>query len=127
MAEFIVDVTREGLVTYEQTEGSGDLTPWDAATLARALLDQAATAGAFQQCRGCHAPIAWAKDAEGRPRPLDIGDHPNGNCAAWRDGDTLVMRYLSQAQPLRPGDGERRVMAHHASCPARDQFRKRTA
>jgi hypothetical protein len=101
-----------------------EMKPWAAATLARQLLAAVADSGQFGECAGCHAPVFWARDAQGHPRPLDIGDWPGAPAAASRDNGGLVIRYLSKAQPIR--EGEVPVMPHHATCPKADQFRKRT-
>lgn len=64
-------------------------------------------AGTRQEaCRGCQAPIYWAKNSKGKMHPFDC-DVPGGT---------------------RPGNGltdHGRGVTHFATCPNADRFRKR--
>jgi hypothetical protein len=100
------------------------MTAWQAATLARLLLDAAAGVGPYRPCESCGAPMLMARTESGASTPLDIGDHPKGNQAAWReDGITRVRPAPDLDAPLN--EGEHRVMTHFATCPRAADHRKR--
>ena len=68
-------------------------------------------------CKGCKAPIWWARRANGKAQPLDRTPHPDGNVV-------IENGLLVQFQPLIHDDGRERFMPHHATCPNVADFRK---
>jgi hypothetical protein len=109
-------------MTTVDVPGVGDLSPWDAATLANLLMAQAHTAAGWRTCQYCPAPLIMATTEQGKPMPVNPGTDPRGNLAlSWRDGRTRV-RGVPLDRPL--AEGERRVMSHFASCPGSQQARK---
>lgn len=69
----------------------------------------------MSRCRGCEAPIRWAKTASGKAMPLDAT--PN------RDGNVVIDDTLEgpRARVVAPGAGQ--YMPHHATCPQVRRFR----
>lgn len=114
---------RVGLLLGPDSPDLGHLTPWDAASIARALMDAARQAGTWRACESCKAPVVWARTEAGQRMILDIGDHPGGNMAAKVEEGQLRVRACKPADPLH--EGERRVMPHWATCPKADQHRRR--
>jgi len=71
------------------------------------------------RCRACQAVIRWAKsDKTGKPIPMDPEPVADGN---------IVVNRLGVAHVLHKGE-EATVptyVSHFATCPKRDQFRRR--
>jgi hypothetical protein len=118
----------DGRVALGQADHAGmirfsdGLSPWDAASLARQILAAADDAGDWEPCRGCGAPILFALTQREARMPLNIGDDPKGNLAAWRYEGRLYVRGCPPDKPLKPG--EFRVSSHFWTCPKSAQFRK---
>lgn len=68
-------------------------------------------------CKGCAAPIWWARRLSGKAQPLNRAPDQAGN---------IVMEngIAVQFQPLIHSDGRDRFMPHHATCPNANDFRK---
>jgi hypothetical protein len=109
----------------------GSLSPWDAASYARDLMNAAYTAAraaaehgspGWKKCRFCPTPILWAKTESGASFPLIPGATPDGNMAVRFEGDQVRVRKLKDGE--QPGPGEQRGTSHFADCPGADQARK---
>lgn len=64
-------------------------------------------------CKGCGAPIRWAKSIAGNTMPLDAAATPGGQ---WQI-DERGIAYTDKSNP----EGH---VSHFATCPKRDSFRK---
>lgn len=62
----------------------------------------------------------WIKTPKNKSMPLDATPNPDGNVVI-RDGLAVVLTALEKAKPL---DGQRRFLAHWASCPTAAKHRK---
>jgi hypothetical protein len=72
-------------------------------------------------CRACKAPIVWARTEHGRAMPLDPEPDSGGNIAIVDDVAVVLTRAV-----LERLTGERRLYrSHFATCPYRDEFRRR--
>lgn len=82
------------------------------------------------RCRAdtCRQPILWALTPSGRMQPLNPDPDPAGLVVvgSYRpDGVAIVARTLSPAEALTsPIPAGQRFTAHHATCPARANFRR---
>lgn len=76
------------------------------------------------KCRSCDAEIEWGL-LNGRHHPLDIEPNPAGNLVETPiiEQGGRVVRTITKANPA-PSDGVIR-MSHFASCPNREQHRRR--
>lgn len=68
------------------------------------------------ECRGCGAPVSWARTARGKHMPLDPEPHPEGNVEV----DAGVATVVDPAQKALFGE---RYMPHWATCPRANDFR----
>lgn len=76
------------------------------------------------QCRSCQAPVVWATTENGKPMPVDADAHPDGNVLLrTRDGawQAVVLGPLERIEQERV---HRLHMAHHATCPDADTWRR---
>lgn len=70
-------------------------------------------------CALCGEPIEWAFTEARQHQPLNVGEDPRGNVAAYRDGPgTLKARVLAVGE--QPQHIEKRRMPHAATCTARN-------
>lgn len=70
------------------------------------------------ECSRCHAPVIFARTANGRHMPLDKARDLSGTSryAVWRD-TALVLHVRTLAPGEQPVPGaEHRHMPHHATC-----------
>lgn len=75
-------------------------------------------------CKSCGAEIDWAIDPKGKRVPVDAGDKPDGNVAAWPGQHVqLLARYLKRGE--QPLQDERRTTSHFATCPDAEKWRER--
>lgn len=86
---------------------------------------------AYGQCRAptCRAKILWARTAAGRLQPLDPDPDPNGlillTGRRTPEGFAIVERTMGlEEAKTSPEPASRRFTAHHATCPARKDFRR---
>lgn len=80
----------------------------------------------IEHCRSCQAPIIWATSAAtGRAMPVDAEPFEGGNVELTEHPDPTasMVRAIVHAQP--PLDAPPLRMAHHATCPQADTWRKR--
>jgi hypothetical protein len=71
------------------------------------------------QCGKCHAPVIFARTANGKHMPLDKARDLSGTSryAVMRDTDLVLrVRVLREGEQLRPGV-EHLHMPHFATCP----------
>lgn len=64
-------------------------------------------------CKGCGAPILWAKSQAGNSMPLDATATPGGQ---WQVENGIA--FTDKSKPTGH-------VSHFATCPKRDSFRKR--
>lgn len=74
-------------------------------------------------CRSCGVEIEWAVTEHRKSIPLDVGTRADGNLrvesrVATERGMTPLVRYVKR------GEGDR--VSHFATCPDRDEHRKRS-
>lgn len=77
-------------------------------------------------CRSCGRPILWCTSvATGRAMPVDADPTPDGNVEVTEHPDPAasMLRAVVHAQP--PLGSPPLRMAHHATCPQADEWRKR--
>jgi hypothetical protein len=109
-------------MTGVDVPGVGEVSPWDAATLAILLMAQAHQAAGWRTCDYCPAPIVMAVTEQGRVMPVNPGTDPRGNLAARTDGSKFRVRGVPVGRDI--GQGERRVMSHFATCPGASAARR---
>lgn len=68
-------------------------------------------------CKGCGAPVLWAVTSNDKRMPVDPWEDPQGNVATRIVAGILIVRVLRAGE--RPRPGEKRRVAHFATCPAR--------
>lgn len=70
-------------------------------------------------CNSCHAPIFWASTtAKGKPMPLDLEPHDNGNVEVIEGQHGPLATVLGPLEvQLARGVGSDLFMPHHATCP----------
>lgn len=84
----------------------------------------------MSRCRSCGAEIRWAHTTSGHAMPLDAEPVADGTVAfTGRDvrndrGTALPEVRVDVGQPLFD-DGTPRYVAHFATCPNADEWRKR--
>lgn len=80
--------------------------------------------GKKSECSKCHAPLIFARTANGKHMPLDKGRDLSGTSryAVWRDVNLILhVRTLRPGEQPKPGI-EHRHLPHHATCPAERQL-----
>jgi hypothetical protein len=70
-------------------------------------------------CDSCKAPLKWAVTRKGHRMPLDPEPVPDGNLVLTYEGDTVI------AEGAPTGTTRARYQSHFASCPDREQHRRR--
>lgn len=82
---------------------------------------------ASKTCSGCGTPMRWARnESTGKNIPLDPEPVPEGNLVMSHDprpGGPFVVRMLRKGDP-DPDPSMPRYVAHFATCPQADKFRK---
>lgn len=78
-------------------------------------------------CAGCGLAIAWRLTRKGAKIPLDPEPVPTGNVILDRQGLAVVLDRERLKVLEARADRERwpRYVSHFATCPNRDQFRRR--
>ncbi len=79
-----------------------------------------------EPCRSCGTDIVWCRTEKGTLMPVDAAPSTAGNVAVSRVGSELHAGVV----PPRQADGMRAAgrpvfLAHFASCPHADQWRKK--
>lgn len=74
-------------------------------------------------CRGCGAPIAWARTASDRTMPLDAQPDPDGNVEVSVDEHGVW--HVVAVHPAPDLFGGERYLPHFVRCPKAEEFRKR--
>lgn len=75
-----------------------------------------------EDCRGCGAPIIWARTVNGRPMPVDKDTRAGGNVRlSWEGSD--VRAYVVKAT-LTFGATNLRT-SHFVTCPKADEWRRK--
>ena len=85
------------------------------------------------RCRSCGRPIFWARTTDGSLMPVDPDPAVHGNVAKTgqhsrtKAGTVVpVVRVVDSATPELPGiDRPERWVAHFATCPHADEWRRR--
>lgn len=82
-----------------------------------------------QRCRSCGAAIRWAHTANSRAMPLDAEPVADGNVVftgrtVSNDRGVAAPEVRVESQPPMFDDGAPRFVAHFATCPNADQWRK---
>lgn len=72
-------------------------------------------------CRGCGAPIIWAVTPNGKRIPINPEPHPTGNIEL----DTTHRPTRATVHSQGPLGVDTLYLAHFATCPNADRFRKR--
>ena len=67
-----------------------------------------------KKCKGCNAEIIWAITAKGKPTPLDAKPIRVALLADVEGGDPRIE------------DGVSGYVSHWGTCPARDEFKKKS-
>ena len=80
-------------------------------------------------CRGCGRPVLWVETSTGKRMPLDPETSATGNVvleqASSSEGPLGAFRaHVLRRGEVWPGD---RYVAHFATCPKAEQFRRATA
>lgn len=65
-------------------------------------------------CKGCGAPIEWAKTKNGKDMPLEVDERFNGNLVI--EGGVALY--------IRPDPKVKARMSHYANCKKALEFRK---
>ena len=78
-------------------------------------------------CRGCGAPILWIRTPAGKsmpcdPQPIKYWQDPTGRNKIVTPNGEVVSARLEGDEQTATGIG---YISHFATCPKRDQFRKR--
>ena len=83
-------------------------------------------------CRSCGAPIWWAHTTAGRLIPVDSEPTPGGNVVATgrqtihdTSGNPVTRPEVRVEEPGMFPDDRLRYVAHFATCPNADEWRKR--
>lgn len=77
----------------------------------------------FTTCRSCSAEVFWVETEKGKRMPVDAEPSDAGNIVIRHDG---IAHYLTAEDKLHPKySGEHRYTSHFATCPQKDQWRKR--
>ena len=71
------------------------------------------------RCRACQKVIRWAKTDNGKPIPMDPDPVPDGNYVVTAQGVSHALK--KNEEPTGAA-----YVSHFATCPQRDQFRRRT-
>ena len=69
------------------------------------------------KCRGCHAPLRWARTESGKAIPLDPEPVPDGNIVVTDSGIAHFLRATEMAT-------SERYVSHFSTCVKRAHFRK---
>lgn len=87
-------------------------------------------------CRGCNAKIVWAVTEHGKSMPVDAEPDDDGNVIFLAGRRGVGPHGPVPLVKVLPADGQlelvedasidgRRYMPHFATCPKRDEFRRR--
>lgn len=79
------------------------------------------------RCRSCGAEIIWALTVNGIPMPVDASPTADGNCVLTpAPGGRVTVEVLGPLDLALAGDDHPPLrMAHHATCPDADTWRRR--
>lgn len=72
----------------------------------------------MNRCKSCGVALVWAKTIDGRTMPLNASPDPTGNIELVGG----LVKVLRKTDP--PPAPENRYLAHFATCPAAQRFRK---
>ena len=76
-------------------------------------------------CRSCGAEILWTVTHKGRPMPVDAEPVEGGNIRLRHDDDGIVAEYPGKEHPSLFEAPRPRYVSHFATCPERDEWRKK--
>lgn len=76
------------------------------------------------RCRSCHKPIRWATTPKGRPMPLDLDPHPDGNVhLGWVGGEELALVLAGAELAAAQLEAGTLYRSHFVTCPDADEHR----
>lgn len=75
-------------------------------------------------CRSCGAEIVWAETVRGKRQPIDPLPVEKGKIVLREREGKAPLAIVVDVDPL-PGMSEPKHLAHHATCPDAEQWRRR--